>query len=932
MIVETCPAITPELLLPRKTVEQLSVSALEQSNEGYFACDDQWRFLLINPTARRLLGLNRDELLGVNLWAAFPLTLGTKIEAEYRLAIAGEFREFDNFYQPWGRWFHNRCIPREDGGMIVFLQDVTIQKTAEEEIRRLNRELERKVEERTAQLTQSMAMLRTSEGKFRSLVETTSECIWELDAQGLFTYLSPRSRDLLGYEPEELIGKSPLEFIPEDDAALFTKQFGPGSDRLPFASFQLNNRRRDGRLLSAEVSAAPILSPEGEFLGYRGITRDITKRKLAEKEREEFFTLFNTSPDLMGICDASAGFKMMNPAGINLLRFPKEELYATPFIELVHPDDRQKTLLEVSLQPATGVARDFENRLVCKDGAVRWFSWQSYYDGKGLIYTTAHDITRRKELNAELIQAREAAEAANSAKSEFLANMSHDIRTPMNAILGLGHLALQTSLTPQQHDYLTKITLSADRLLLLLNDLLDLSKIEAGKLELELLSFPLHPLLDHLLSLMEVAAGEKKVRLRLTVHPETPRHLLGDPLRLEQLLLNLLGNGVKFTPAGEVELFVRRLPTDDENILLEFSVRDTGIGMTPEQMARIFSPFTQADGSTTRRFGGTGLGLGICRQLTELMGGEIGVISEPGKGSTFTCTARFQLCAASPAPSEAKPDKESARAALAGCRLLVAEDQEINQQVIREILEQAGAIVTVVAHGREAVAAATTADPPFDAVLMDLQMPELDGYGATLLIRERISAHDLPIIAMTAHAMKEERDRCLAGGMNDHLSKPINPDRLYACLGRWVRQSARREPLPLPQSTPWSNLEQAIEFTPSIILIVAHEPAGIRLLSGILPDEHTCLAATDGATALALALRDQPDLILLDTQMPGMDGYEICRALKTNPATARIPVILLTGTTGAEEFVKGFTAGAVDQIIKPFNAVEVNARVKAHLP
>ena len=506
----------------------------------------------------------------------------------------------------------------------------------------------------------------------------------------------------------------------------------------------------------------------------------------------------------------------------------------------------------------------------------------------------------------------------------------------MNAIIGLGHLALQTNLTLQQHDYLTKITLSADRLLLLLNDLLDLSKIEAGKLEIDEISFTIQPILDHLICLMEVAAGAKRVRVRLTIHPETPRHLLGDPLRLEQILLNLLGNAVKFTDAGEVELFVRPLRTEDDGITLEFSVRDTGIGMSPEQMEQIFNPFTQADGSTTRRFGGTGLGLSICRQLAELMGGEIVVISEPEKGSTFTCTLRFLPSAAPAMVSEVLPDKESVRAALTGCRLLVAEDQELNQQVLREILEQVGAIVTVVDDGRQAVTAATTAAPPFDAVLMDLQMPVLDGYGATLLIREQISAHRLPIIAMTAHAMKEERDHCLAGGMNDHLAKPVNPDRLYACLIRLVRSGCSEMPLmfgePNPESEKGATLilpQRLAQVRPGVtILLVDRDPAIITRLNEMLPEHHTCLAATDGATAMKLALSTQPDLVLLNG---AMDGYELCRALSGNQATAEIPLILLLSGDDSQEIVTGFSAGAVDYIANPLDVIVVNARVNIQL-
>ncbi len=411
------------------------------------------------------------------------------------------------------------------------------------------------------------------------------------------------------------------------------------------------------------------------------------------------------------------------------------------------------------------------------------------------------EIAERKRAEKESECSREAAEKANKIKSDFLANMFHEIRTPMNAIMGFTILTLKTDISREQRNYLRKIKKASDALLDIINDTLDFSKIEAGKLKIGEMPFRMKELLEDISDMFSSQAVQKGIRLSISLSPKVPEGLIGDPGRIRQVLVNLTSNAVKFTLTGEIAINITCAKETADDAMLSFKIRDTGIGISEADIHKIFSPFSQADASSTRKYGGTGLGLAICREIAALMGGSIQAESKSGRGSTFTFTAPLKklradsefLCYENTDHPEKKGEKNEDAPCLNGTGVLVAEDNDINQEVAVSFLNDMGIMTDAVLNGKAAVEAVQKGH--YDAILMDVRMPEMDGYEATRKIREYENIfrplNRIPIIAMTAHAMQGDREKCLAADMNDYISKPFDQEGLYKVLARWIKTGER---------------------------------------------------------------------------------------------------------------------------------------------
>lgn len=765
--------------------------------------------------------------------------------------------------------------------------------------------------------------LRIKEERFRLVMSAAQEGLWDWNMETGQVYFNPGIYNILGYEPGDIEKNFTglVKLLPEDRRQQTVEHFRKliSHCETPF-EYEFQIRRNDGQAICVLARGTLEIDRYGKPVRSLGSLSDVTEKRAAlmrlAQSEQQLKTIIDAIPLAIIICEddgtivyanretekeASAG---QSAVGLNMMSFYDD------------PEDREKLYREYTRNGRVDAMpmryRTPSGKLI--EGIISLLP--VYFDDGVKNLGVLVDLTDRIRMERELIAAKTQAESANQIKSSFLANMSHEIRTPMNAIIGLGHLLMKTDLNPRQIDYIEKINTSAHSLLGIINDVLDFSKIEAGKLEIEKTEFALDDIMANLSSMIAMRAEEKGLEIAYAIDPAIPMRLLGDPLRLGQVLINLTQNAIKFTDKGAIQVNVQLLEFSARQVRLGFSVTDTGIGIDDQQLHHLFNAFSQADESHTRRYGGTGLGLAICKQLVDLMGGSINVKSQLGKGSTFSFQLPFDI--ANRAATSRHPI-----ANFKGKRALVVDDNSTARQILGTMLRSLSFDVDQAASGAEALEklarAGDTQQPGYDLLLVDWKMPGMNGTQTVQHIRQQIPDRQRPVIIMvTSYGREEVMHQADLAGLDGFLIKPINSSILYNCIVENMLGAGQSQPESV-QSSNGGRLSGRI-------LLVEDNAINQQVAQGIL--EHFGLRVTvagDGLEAMEILKRGAFDLVLADIQMPRMDGYELARAIREQERQTHLPIVAMTAHAMEGDREKCLQAGMDDHLPKPIDPDQLYA-------
>ncbi len=774
----------------------------------------------------------------------------------------------------------------------------------------------------TAQKQSEQALYESREA-YRVLFANAPIGLYRTNAEGDLVLANPALLHMLGYETAYELAAADLirDGLRADcDRATFHEMLERGEVRGREMSWWTS----DGSTLVVSENAKAVRDAAGQVLFYEGTVEDISDRKKTEdalrESRERYRHIIENASEIIYRADYHGFFTYVNPASMRITGFDEHELIGRHYLELIDPDFRDAAAHFYQHQfQSRERSTYFEFPMVTKSGTRLWVGQNvlAVTDGDRVLgyEAVARDITKRKGIEEELARARDAALESARAKSEFLANVSHEIRTPLNGVLGMAGLLAGTALTPEQREYTEGIRSSGESLLTIVNDVLDLARVEAGKFEIEIAAFALDDVVEAVIEEFAARAATKRLKLRTFVAPDVTRGLRGDAHRIRQILRNLVGNAIKFTERGEVVLTVMQPEQDEESIKLRFLVTDTGIGIAAGAQRRLFEPFVQADGTMTRKYGGSGLGLAVSRQITQVMGGEIGVISVEGEGSTFW----FEL------PLERDHDAVIAPARswdFSKFRALLVDANEVNRFMVGRHLSATQIQIEEVETAGEAVTAVS--QEKYDVVIFDMQLPDDDGLALARAIRKDRALDETRLLLLTQFGRRRHDVVAFqVAGIDAFLIKPIRRTQLCDALARLLQGDVQ------PPAAQPAHAEGAPAQSARVLLVEDNTVNQLVALGQLRRLGHECVAVSGGAEALDVIAKEPFDIVLMDCQMPDMDGYEATRRIRHLEGPARnIPIVAITAHALPGEREKCLVAGMNDHLAKPVSLEQLGAVIR----